>query len=96
MHGGEDEISRCLPPPGRHAYLDARAIRRLVRKLRPGLNVSAHVERRRDAWRLRVSFTGGNGARVRRGITLPDEETALWVKANIAEAKEKSRAGRTT
>jgi hypothetical protein len=96
MRGGKEEISGCLPPPGRHAYLDVRAIRTLVRKLLPGLNVSAHVERRRDAWRLRVSFTGDNGARVRRGITLPDEETARWVKANIAEAKEKRRTGRTT
>lgn len=85
------DILKYLPPLGRHAYLDEHAIKRLVQKLQLGLHVSGHVERRREGWRLRVSVTNSKGVRVRRGITLPDTETAFWVKAYIEKAKEKRR-----
>lgn len=80
-------VSKHMPPLGRHAYMDGAAVRRLVKKLRPGMKVAAHVERCGDTWRLRMSFSDAEGKRVRRGVTLPDANTASWVQEYIRSAR---------
>ncbi|MCD7896489.1 MAG: hypothetical protein LUG50_07400 [Planctomycetaceae bacterium] len=81
-------LKKHLPPVGRHAYMNGAAIRSLVKKLQPGQRIAAHVEQRGEAWRLRMSFSDESGKRVRRGITLPDAETAEWVRLYIREARD--------
>ena len=82
-----DWITKHLPPQGRHAYMDGSAIRRLVKKLQLGVKVAAHIEKRGEAWRLRISFSDDAGKRIRRGVTLPDAETAEWVREYIESAR---------
>lgn len=83
----KDLLTQHLPPLGRHAYLDCATIRRLVRILQPGQKMAAHVERHGETWRLRMSYTDEEGKRIRRGITLPDDDTAEWVRRYIQNAK---------
>ncbi len=78
---------KYLPPLGRHAYLDRAAIQCLMRSLLPGLKIASHIERRGDAWRLRMSYTDESGKRIRRGITLPDADTTAWVRDYIQKVK---------
>lgn len=85
-----------FPPSNRHAYLDAAAIKRLVRNVKPGLDCPANLEKVGRGWRLRVKFTLDDGQVVRRSVTLPDIDTALWVeqylkKSRLAAAKRKSK-----
>ncbi len=85
-----------FPPSNRHAYMDADAVKRLVRSVKAGLEHTANLERKGDGWRLRVKFVMPDGSSVRRAITLPDAETAEWVggyieRARLEAAKRRSR-----
>ena len=86
---GNGELARHLPPAKRHAFLDAETVRRLVTALEPGLKAPANLERYRDGWRLRITLnrTGPAGGVVRRSVTLPDDETAAWVREYLAKAR---------
>lgn len=79
-----------FPPSGRHAYLDAKAVKKLVVKIRPDKDVYVWVEKSCRSWRLRVSYILPNQTRVRRGITLPDDETAEWVRAYFQKSGRKN------
>jgi hypothetical protein len=83
----EAELLNCLPPQGRHAWLDNQAVKRLVRKMRPGVVVPALLEKRGSVWRLRFAFHHPDGRRLRRGVTLPDQATAEWVRDYLAKAR---------
>jgi hypothetical protein len=88
----QDEIQKLFPPQGRHGFLDADAVRRLVETLQPGLKCQGNVERTYNGtWRLRVTANLVDGKRSRRGITLPDDGTAAWVREYIALAQLKRR-----
>lgn len=81
-------IQELLPPLGRHAFLDADTVRRLVETLQPGRKCHGNVERAHSGtWRLRITVSLTDGKRSRRGITLPDNETAAWVREYIALAQ---------
>lgn len=91
---------RYFPPSNRHAYLDAESVKRLVRNVKAGLDHPANLEKTANSWRLRVKFTLDNGQTIRRSVTLPDSDTALWVaryleKSRIAVQKRKSRIDKT-
>ncbi|MDR1612917.1 MAG: hypothetical protein LBT97_09055 [Planctomycetota bacterium] len=81
------EMLACLPPEGRHAYLDNEAVRRLVRKIRPGVDAPATVERAGGNWRLRYHFRLPDGRRRRRGVTLPDDAAADWIRERMRQAR---------
>jgi hypothetical protein len=86
-----EDLLRFLPPEGRHAYLDAAAVRRLVRKIRPGVDAPAFLEKRGATCRLRFVFHLRNGRRLRRGVTLPDSEIAAWLAGRLQKIREKRR-----
>ena len=77
----------CLPPEGRHAYLDVESVRRLTEKIRPGIDAPATIEKQGDTWRLRYHFTLPDGRRHRRGVTLPDDATADWIREGMRRAR---------
>jgi hypothetical protein len=82
------EMLASLPPEGRHAYLDIEAVRRLARNIRPGVDAHATVERGYgNRWRLRYHFTMPDGSRRRRGVTLPDDAAADWIREQIRQAR---------
>lgn len=88
----DEEVQTLFPPLGRHAFLDAIAVRRLVEAVQPGLKCQGNVERsQNNTWRLRVTLALVNGKRFRRGITLPDDETTTWVREYIEKAKRQRR-----
>ncbi|MDR1521160.1 MAG: hypothetical protein LBU23_13610 [Planctomycetota bacterium] len=80
------EMLACLPPEGRHAYLDIEAVRRLVRNIRPGVDAPATIEKTGGNWRLRYHFTLPDGSRRRRGVTLPDAAAADWIRERMRQA----------
>jgi hypothetical protein len=89
---GDEELARHLPPPGRHAYLDAATVRRLVEAVEPGLKAAANLERYRGGWRLRIMLNKPGGGATRRAVTLPDDETAAWVRDYLVRARVAWRA----
>lgn len=90
MNSVTENIEDLFPPLGRHAFLDAEAVKRLVREIRPGEKCQGNVEKARNGtWRLRVTVSLAKGKRVRRGITLPDDAAAEWVRDYISTAKQK-------
>ena len=92
MNDIQNEILKLFPPRGRHAFLDTDAVKRLVAALQPGLKCQGSVERAyNNTWRLRVTVGLVNGKRSRRGVTLPDDETAAWVREYIAMGQLKLR-----
>ena len=92
MTDAQDAIQKLFPPLGRHAFMDAAAVRKLVEKLQPGFKCSGNVERaHNNTWRLRVTVSLADGKRCRRGITLPDDATTAWVREYIAMAQLKRR-----
>jgi len=91
---GDEELARHLPPERRHAYLDADAVRRLVEAVRPGLLVAANLERYKDGWRLRITLNRSIGGVTRRSVTLPDDDTASWVREHLMQARAEWREQR--
>jgi len=91
---GDAELARHLPPVKRHAYLDADAVRRLVEALKPGLSAAANLEKYRGGWRLRITLNRPEGGVTRRSITLPDPDTAGWVRDRLTQARTEWREQR--
>ncbi len=82
------EIEQQFPPLGRHAFLDAESVKRLVHAVQPGLRCQGIVEKAPNGvWRLRVVAGVVDGRCIRRGITLPDDATAEWVREYIGKAR---------
>jgi hypothetical protein len=76
-----------LPPRGRRHDFTPDEIKELVAAIRPGLTVPANLERHARGWRLRFTFNNPAGGSIRRGISLPDEETASWVGKYLVRSR---------
>jgi hypothetical protein len=84
---GNGELMEHFPPVRSRKRLKFADVKRMVEAVRPGLDVPANLERHPCGWRLRVTFNKPNGGVVRRGITLPDDETAAWVAEYLEGAR---------
>lgn len=84
---GNIDYMKHFPPSGRHAYLGPKEVMELVTAIDAGCASPANLEKGGRGWRLRVTFNKPEGGVVRRSITIPDEETANWVKNFLVEAR---------
>ena len=81
------DLAKYFPPIGRHAYLESSAVKRLVLAVKPGYHAPATLEKYKNSWRLRVTIQGTSGESARRGITIPDLDTAEWVAGYLKQAR---------
>jgi len=82
-------LSKRLPTGGKRHRLESTEIRDLVEAIHAGYGAPSNLERTGSVWRLRVTVNKPEGGTVRRGITVRDTETALWITNYL----ERARAG---
>ncbi len=85
----DSTLMHRLPPHSRRNRLDSREIRELVENVRAGYSAPANLEKSADYWRLRITINKSTGGSVRRGFTIVDEATAMWVANYLANARER-------
>ena len=87
-------LMELLPPRFRRNRLDSDQVRDLVKTIDAGFSSPANLEICAEGWRLRLTINLSSGGSVRRGFTIPDDDTAKWVEEYLEDARERWREAR--
>jgi len=94
IHRAAPDLMGRLPGRSKFNHLEPRQLLKLVEDVDAGFKCPATLYQTGGRWRLRLTINNPFGGSVRRGFTVPDDETARRVRAHLEDARERWQAAR--